>query len=445
MSTFEHYTAMGAYSPGSIVAVFDSAGNLLSASRQGRDKVTIAHSQGPQHPWLAIDPGIRDRMNSVLRETIRSGSGQRTEYRIAQGDGNVHLVEILSNILDAAEGKGSNIVVISRDIAGGADRVWGFLSIMEATGSWFWEIDANGIYSYAGPKVRDLLGYEPDEVVGRKPAQFAVAEDAAALSKKLASLVAERKPVVNFETRKVHKNGTVVIVESNAVPLVDDENRLYRYQGIDRDITSRKQVEDQLRKLSRAVEQSPAGIIITDKKGNIEYVNPRFCEMSGYKRDEVIGRNPRILKSGEMPPEGYKRMWETIASGREWRGEFHNRKKNGELYWEFASLSPIKDGEGKITHFLALKEDVTDRKRTDEERLKLVVELQEALAKVNTLTGLLPICAWCKKVRDDEGYWKQIENYVEAHSNAEFTHGICPDCAQKMQATKPKARRKVVT
>jgi PAS domain S-box-containing protein len=231
-----------------------------------------------------------------------------------------------------------------------------------------------------------------------------------------------------------------VALESSGVPVIDQRGVLQGYRGINRDITERKRTEEQLRKLSRAVEQSPASIVITSITGDIEYVNPRTCELTGYTYEEIIGQNPRILKSGEMPAEGYKRMWETIRAGGEWRGEFHNRKKSGELYWEFASISPIRDAGGKITHFLAVKEDVTDRKRVDEERIRLVSELQQALAKVKTLSGLLPICAWCKKVRDDEGYWKQIESYVEAHSDAEFTHGICPDCAEAQKQLQARGR-----
>ncbi len=445
MSTTEDPLPSGVGSREPIVAVFDSAGNLLSATRQWEAGENTADHRGSEQLLHSLDKGIRDQMNVLLRETIQSGRGRHGEYPVQHHDGSVRLVEMRSEILAGAAGRDSNIVLISRDAARGAERMTGVRSLMEAAGVWFWEIDANGIYSYAGPRVRELLGYRPEEVVGRNPTQFAYAEDAPLLSTKLASLISEQEPIVNLETRKVRKDGRIVVIESNVIPLVDHTNRPYRYQGVDRDVTARKQVEDQLRKLSRVVEQSPAAIVITDKKGDIEYVNPRFCELSGYTREEAMGKNPRILKSGEMPPEGYKRMWETIASGHEWRGEFHNRRKTGELYWEFASISPIKDAEGKITHYLAVKEDVTARKSVDEERLKLVVELQQALAKVNTLTGLLPICAWCKKVRDDEGYWKQIENYVEAHSTAEFTHGICPDCAQKMQTNKTKQKKKVPT
>jgi PAS domain S-box-containing protein len=130
-------------------------------------------------------------------------------------------------------------------------------------------------------------------------------------------------------------------------------------------ISHRKQTVAEIHKLSRAVEHSPASIVITDKAGNIEYVNPKFTQVTGYSFKEAIGKNPRILKSGEMPPENYQRMWETINGGGEWRGEFHNRKKNGELYWESASISPIADATGEITHFLAVKEDITQRKGAD--------------------------------------------------------------------------------
>ena len=132
-----------------------------------------------------------------------------------------------------------------------------------------------------------------------------------------------------------------------------------------RDITTRKDTENRLRQLSRAVEQSPASIVITDTAGRIEYVNPKFVEVTGYSFEEVHGKNPRILKSGETPPEEYKRLWNTITSGGEWRGEFHNKKKNGELYWESASISPIMNEAGVITHFVAVKEDITERKRVE--------------------------------------------------------------------------------
>ena len=116
----------------------------------------------------------------------------------------------------------------------------------------------------------------------------------------------------------------------------------------------------------RLVEQSPASIVITDLKGDTEYVNPKFTAVTGYTSEEVLGKNPRILKSGEMTRDQYKVLWDTILAGNEWRGELHNKRKNGELYWEFASISPLKNAAGVTTHFLAVKEDITDRKRAEQ-------------------------------------------------------------------------------
>jgi len=142
------------------------------------------------------------------------------------------------------------------------------------------------------------------------------------------------------------------------------------------DISARKRAEDDLRKLSRAVEQSPSTVVITDIWGHIEYVNPKFVQTTGYTLEEAIGQNPRILKSGEMPSEGYQKLWETISSGGEWRGELHNKKKDGELYWEFASISSIRDPAGNTTHYLAVKEDITARKQAEEEKERLMGEAQ---------------------------------------------------------------------
>lgn len=141
-------------------------------------------------------------------------------------------------------------------------------------------------------------------------------------------------------------------------------------QAVIRDITWRKQTEQHLRQLSRAVEQSPCTVVITDTLGNIQYVNPKFTATTGYTSEEAMGENPRVLKSGENGPEEYKELWNTITAGHEWRGIFHNKRKNGELFWESASISPITDEGGTITHFLAVKEDITERKLMEEKILR---------------------------------------------------------------------------
>jgi PAS domain S-box-containing protein len=136
------------------------------------------------------------------------------------------------------------------------------------------------------------------------------------------------------------------------------------------EITENKRVQDNIVKLSRAVENSPVIVVITNRNGIIEYVNPKFTEVTGYTAEEAIGQSPRILNSGRQPKEYYKGLWTTILSGKEWRGEFCNRKKNGELHWEHASISSIRNIEGVITHFVAIKEDITEQKRISDELVR---------------------------------------------------------------------------
>lgn len=146
------------------------------------------------------------------------------------------------------------------------------------------------------------------------------------------------------------------------------------------EVAARKRADEQLRKLSSAVEHSPASITITDPAGTIEYVNPRFTANTGYTLEEVVGQSLRLLKSGLTQLDEYTRLWDTIEAGEEWRGEICNRKKNGELYWESASISPITDETGHLTHFVAVNEDITDRKRAEkalqesEKRYRLLAE-----------------------------------------------------------------------
>ncbi len=147
------------------------------------------------------------------------------------------------------------------------------------------------------------------------------------------------------------------------------------------DITERLKAEAELLKLSRAVRQSPASIIITNPKGEIEYVNPKFTEITGYSFEEIKGNNPKILKSGLMAPEVYKNLWKDLLSGREWRGEFYNKKKNGELYWESATISSILNNKNEITNFISVQEDITEKKKLIDD-LILAKEKAEEMNRV---------------------------------------------------------------
>lgn len=145
------------------------------------------------------------------------------------------------------------------------------------------------------------------------------------------------------------------------------------------------------------IENSPVSIVVTDVSGCIEYVNPKFCRLTGYRAEEVLGRNPRILKSGQSSEEDYRQLWQVISGGNEWHGEFVNRKKNGELYYESAIITPVMNEVGKITHYLGIKEDITGRilaQRAVMEhsnRLAALLEVGQAFGSTLKMDTLLQI------------------------------------------------------
>jgi len=190
-----------------------------------------------------------------------------------------------------------------------------------------------------------------------------------------------------FDAAPVKRNGeTVAVVET-----------LY-------DITDRARAEQSLRLFSQAVEQSASSIVITDRNGTIEYVNERFCLLTGYSREEAIGGNPRILQSGTQNAELYRELWETITSGHEWHGELQNRKKDGSLFWESALISPVYDQDGILTHFLGVKEDITARKLAERELLKKQAEL---VVKHEQLGNLF------RQVEKGKREWEQSMDGIE--------------------------------
>ena len=188
------------------------------------------------------------------------------------------------------------------------------------------------------------------------------------------------------------------------------------------DVTREKQFEEKLKTINKAIEQSPAAVVITDREGNIEYVNPKFTALTGYTLEEVSGKNPRILQSGEMLQDFYQRLWQAILSGKEWRGEFLNRKKNGELYWEDASISPVINEQGRITNFVAVKEDITEKKKLWGQLIDAKEKAEESdrlkscfLANISheIRTPMNGILGFSKLLREPLLSGKEKEQYIE--------------------------------
>lgn len=171
-----------------------------------------------------------------------------------------------------------------------------------------------------------------------------------------------------FEATHPAPDGNVRFVDFQLHPILDETGKLVLALAEGSDITDLKRAESELRQFQRAVEQCPVSIIIADTDARIVYVNPKFTEITGYSREEMLGKNPRLLQSGLTSDATYEQLWACLVNGTGWTGELCNRRKNGEMFWELARILPITDALGQTTHYLAVKEDITERHRVEEQR-----------------------------------------------------------------------------
>jgi len=211
----------------------------------------------------------------------------------------------------------------------------------------------------------EITGYSADEVIGREMNFLKSGKHDAAFYADIRSCV-NTTGVFAGEIQNRHKDGSIHPHFVRITSVRSKTGEVSHFVASLSDITDRKKTEESLLTLSRAVEQSPVSIVITDPEGRIEYVNPRFEMATGYLLPDIIGQNPRILGSGEKSATEYAEMWADLKSGKTWQGEFHNRRKDGSLFWELASISPVFSDEGDLLHFVAVKEDISGRKQADE-------------------------------------------------------------------------------
>ncbi len=241
--------------------------------------------------------------------------------------------------------------------------------LAEHSGDVIFILDKEMNYRYISPAVKTLRGFEPEEAMKYNISQVLTPESYKIAVEKFQNVFKpgflehnEEQLPETIELEMFRKDQTTVWTEVKASYLKDENGNVTGIVGVTRDISERKKASEELRKLSRAVEQSPDSIIITNTKGEIEYCNAAVLKISGYSREEIIGNTPRIFKSGDKTRAEYEALWNTIISGKTWEGEFRNKKKSGALYWEATTISPITDTFGKITHYLAIRKDITEQK-----------------------------------------------------------------------------------
>ncbi len=227
-------------------------------------------------------------------------------------------------------------------------------------------LDENGVIIMINQTELNWLGYNREEVVGIKSFNDITTPLGRKVFAEKFPLLKTQGWVKDVEADVVRKDGSTFPVLLNATAIYDANRNFLSSRTTIFDITERKYAEEEARKLSQAIEHSPASVVITNRDGIIEYVNPAFCEVTGYTRDEALGQNPRIIKSNIHSLEFYQAMWATLTAGQPWHGEFCNKRKNGELYWEYASISPVRNEHDEITHYVEVKEDVTERKKAEQ-------------------------------------------------------------------------------
>ena len=272
------------------------------------------------------------------------------------------------------------------------DRERHFRYILQDINLFAVSLDERGVVTYCNDYLLEMSGRSLEEVIGSDWFELFVPTENRDTERNLVlSVTRPDAPPLAYCGTMLARDDGVCFVDWNATPTDEVAGGSMGLTLIGKDVTEQRRAEEQLRKLSRAVEQSPNTVMIANTDAEIEYVNPKFTELTGYSADEVIGKNPRILKSGETSEREYEELWKTITEGGEWRGEFHNRKKNGELYWEATAISAIRDAEGNITHFLAVKEDLTERKRLEEEaeRRKREAARNRELAVVGRMANMI--------------------------------------------------------
>ena len=275
-----------------------------------------------------------------------------------------------------------------------------------------------------------MLGYGQHEYLGHSVAEFFV--DPCAAEDALQQLRGE-EPLHDYAAQLRCADGTIKDVLINANALWDD-GKFIRSRWFILDVTDRKQYVQVSAYLGAIVESSEDAIIGTDLKGNIVSWNTGAARIYGYTAAEARGRPIHMLTPPSRPDESPEVFAQIMAGEHVDRYETFHLRHDGQVIPVSVTRSPIKDSKGNIIGVSAMERDITKRKREEQERLTLIEELSKALASAKTLRGLLPICASCKKIRDDRGYWNQLESYIAEHTEAEFTHGICPDCQSQLES-----------
>lgn len=382
---------------------------------------------------------LRMEQAEMIRQVVENGFVTPYHTKRITADGQSIPVEVSLSHRSDNHGHLIGIIAVFRDIRAlkAAERKakesdLRFRSFVENANDIVYTIDPDGLFQYVSPNWLEFMGEPAEKAIGRSFEPYVHPEDLHLCQRFLQRVLATGKKQSSVEYRVRHFDGSWRWHYSNGAPLTDADGNVIGYLGIARDITERKETEEQLkdneRYLRTILQTTVDGFWEIDSNGRIVEVNQAYCALSGYQRSEILSMRIEDLEAVETPEETAVHFKRIMSNGHDKFETFH-RRKDGSVFPLEVSVTLIDSKGGRMVCFCR---DLTERKAIEQERENLISELKDALAHVKVLGGLIPICSHCKKIRDDKGYWNQIESYIQDHSEAVFSHSICQECAKNL-------------
>lgn len=330
-----------------------------------------------------------------IEETNTDYQSESKEYIHTLKNGNVITVAVTSHKIQLNNSKQNAVLEVIQDISERkriesriAESEQRFKTLAKISPVAIFRTNNRGELTYMNDNWTEMTGVYAEIAFGRKWYEGLPTKDKELIEHRWKRSIQISN---NFETEieLINPKSKVKWVLAGLVKISSSEEKVIGYVGTLTDITRMKMFEGNFRKLYFSVEQSPVSVVITDKKGDIEYVNPAVTHSTGYTKEELIGNNPRILNSGFQNKSFYKNLWDTISAGEVWRGEFYNKRKDGTYFWERASISPVFNDRTEITNYVAVKEDVTQIKQLQDDLLKAKNDaVESSRIKTNFLTKI---------------------------------------------------------
>jgi phosphoserine phosphatase RsbU/P len=343
-----------------------------------------------QNPRLLRSVSTSEDQHRVLWETLNAGREWRGEIEDRTKSGELYwALETITPMRDA-HGAVAHYLAIQTDITEQkrdkealAESEERFRQMAEMAGEWLWEQDAQGRYVYSSGAVRSILGLAPEEILGKSYLDLLIENDREYWIRPSSQGAVSCRPFHRVVNHYRHKDGQEVFTESTGAPILDEKGRLLKWRGVDHDITARKAFEDALRVRDRAIESVHVGIVISDAQapGNPNvYVNPALSQITGYTREELIGGNMRLLQGPETDRATVQEIRQALEKGQRCEVTLKNYRKDGLIFWNELLISPVFDEKGKVTHYIGVQTDVTERRKAEESRRELEIAKQIQLS-----------------------------------------------------------------